>query len=76
MRRKKKSMSKSNKVLKGGASSDMFSYSGCANNPGTDGTWSSLSCDIGNIFTGIGKTFDNGFGAIGNMVDLGKIVID
>ena len=69
-------MSKSNKVLKGGASSDMFSYSGCANNPASDGTWNSLGCDIGNIFTGIGKTFENGIGAIGNMIDLGEIVID
>ena len=74
-------MSRSNKsigsfVLKGGASSDMFSYSSCQNNPGSDGTWSSLGCDIGNVFTGLGHTFENGIGAIGNMIHLGEIVVN
>jgi hypothetical protein len=79
-------MSRSNRstgsfVLKGGASSDMFSYSSCQNNPGSYGTpnygtWDSLGCDIGNVFTGIGHTFENGIGAIGNMLDLGEIVVN
>jgi hypothetical protein len=78
-------LTKSNKVLKGGtdyrvpqvaASQDVFTFSNCKNNPGTKGTWDSLGCDMGNVFTGIGNTFENGFGAIGNMINLGEIIIE
>ena len=54
----------------------MFSYSGCQNNPGSKGTWGPLGCDFENIFTGIGKTFENGFGALGDMINLGEIIIE
>ena len=74
---KKKPLKKlTKKILKGGSTNDIFSYSDCKNNPGSDGTWSPLGCDLGNVFTGIGDAFSNMFGAIGNTVDLGEIMID
>ena len=54
----------------------MFSYSSCHNNPGSDGTWSSLACNMGNTLTGMGYTIENGIGAIGNTISLGEIVVN
>tara|TARA_Y100000590_G_C15009577_1_gene747049 strand:+ start:196 stop:408 length:213 start_codon:yes stop_codon:yes gene_type:complete len=64
------------KILKGGSTHDIFSYSDCKNNPGSDGKFSVLGCDLGNVFTGIGDAFSNIFDAIGNTVELGEIMID
>jgi hypothetical protein len=59
--------------MKGG---DMFSYDGCQNKPGPNGTWGPLGCDMKNVFTGIGHTFVNGFAAMGDVITLGQIAVD
>ena len=73
---KKKKVTKKSIKMKGGSKADIFSYSGCKNNPESDGTWSEFGCASGNAMTGIGRVFQNMFGAIDNTIELGKIALD